>query len=240
MTDGERLLVVSCSVKHHREEGSLHDALERTHLPPIAATAGVMFGFPRSATTGRTGFVRAKLGGTSSATMLLMHERDGVDVYGLPVGVLGAHPNEFFSAIGRVVCVCAVLEEKVTTLRHTLERAGQGSFTHQPVSKQIIRARELSRRLPEPGPAEIGAFCDNAEAAFQRRNELVHSSFPAQPDGRLWGHRPVRDKSTTDGSVQTVETTLEELSVFISELARLVRDFNTVHGLASRPSTGET
>ena len=168
-----------------------------------------------------------------------MHERNDVDEYGLPLGILGAHPNEFFSAIGRVVCVCAVLEEKVTTLRHTLERADQGSFTHQPVSKQIMRARDLSRRLPEPGPEKIGAFCDNATVAFDRRHELVHSSFPAQPDGRLWGYRPVRDKGTTDGSAQTVETTLEELCAFISELARLVRDFNAVHGLASRGTTGE-
>jgi len=171
--------------------------------------------------------------------MLLMHEREGVDEYGLPLGVLGAHPNEFYSAIGRVVCVCAVLEAKVTSLRHTLERSGQGSFTNQPVGQQIIRVRDLSRRLPEPGPDRIGAFCDGAAAAFDRRNELVHSSFPAQPDGRLWGHRPARDKGTTDGSAQTVETTIEELRDFISELAQLVRDFNAIHSLASRGDTGD-
>ncbi len=171
--------------------------------------------------------------------MLLMHEHEGVDEYGLPLGVLGAHRNEFFSAIGRVVCVCAVLEAKVTTLRHTLERTGQGSFTNQPVSQQIVRVRDLSRRLPEPGPDRIGAFCDGAASAFDRRNELVHSSFPAQPDGRLWGHRPLRDQGTTDGSAQTVETTIEELCAFISELAHLVRDFNAIHSLASLGDTGD-
>lgn len=171
--------------------------------------------------------------------MLLMHERHGVDEYGLPFGVLGADPNEFFSAIGRVVCVSAVLEEQLMTLRQTLERAGQGDFRHQPVSKQISRARDLSRKLPEPGRGKIGAFCDHAEGAFERRNELVHSSFPAQPGGRLWGHRSARNRTTTDGRAQTVETTLEELCGFISELAGLVRSFNNVHGLASRESTGE-
>jgi hypothetical protein len=171
--------------------------------------------------------------------MLLMHERSDIDDYGLPLDVLGFHPDEFFSAIGRVVCVCAVLEDKVATLRHTLERARQGSFTLQPMTQQIRRARDLSRRLPEPAPETIGAFCDRAETAFARRNELVHSSFPAQADGRLWGHRPVRDKINADGSAQTVETTLEELCAFISELGRLVHDFNKIHGLASQASTGD-
>lgn len=116
--------------------------------------------------------------------MLLMHEHEGVDEYGLPLGVLGAHRNEFFSAIGRVVCVCAVLEAKVTTLRHTLERTGQGSFTNQPVSQQIIRVRDLSRRLPEPGPDRIGAFCDaprpHSTAAM---NLCTVLSRPNQMDG---------------------------------------------------------
>lgn len=171
--------------------------------------------------------------------MLLMYEGNAVDEYGLPLGIFGAHPNEFYGAIGRVVCLCAVLEDKITTLRHTLERADQGSFVRQPVSKQITRARDLSRGLPEPGPERIGAFCDNAQAAFGRRHELVHSSFPAQLDGQIWGHRPVRDKRTTDGSAQTVETTLKELRAFIKQLACLIRDFNAVHGLASRGGTGE-
>ena len=133
--------------------------------------------------------------------------------------------------------VCPVLEDKIATLRHTLEHAGQGCFTQEPVSKQISRARDLSRTIPEPGPEKIGVFCDNAEAAFARRNELVHSSFPAQPDGRLWGHW---DKPTTDGSSQAVETTLEELCAFISKLARLIHELNTVFGLASQPSTSKS
>jgi hypothetical protein len=165
--------------------------------------------------------------------MLNMYEPDAVDEHGLPCGILGTHPDQFYGALGRVVCLCAVLEDKVTTLRHTLERAGQGDFTHQPVSKQITRARELSRGLAEPGPERIGVFCEDAQSAFAHRNELVHSSFPAQPDGQLWGHRPARDKRVTDGSAQVVETSLEELRAFITQLVCLIRDFNAVHGLAS-------
>lgn len=52
---------------------------------------------------------------------------NGADGYGLPQGVLGLHPDEFYGTIGRIVCVCAVLEEQITTLRHSLAGAEQGS-----------------------------------------------------------------------------------------------------------------
>lgn len=172
--------------------------------------------------------------------MVSMHEANSADEYGLPVGLLGPHADEFYSAIGRVVCVCAVLEEKVTALRHTLARPAQGRFAHEPVSAQIKAARALSNRLPEPGPERINWFCDKAEAALHHRNELVHSSFPAQPDGRLWGHRPARSKALTDGSADTVETTIGELRAYIGELASLVEVFNQVHALAGMHAISET
>jgi len=33
-----------------------------------------------------------------------------VDEYNLPAGILGLHPDGFYGAIGRIVCVSAVLE----------------------------------------------------------------------------------------------------------------------------------
>ncbi len=126
--------------------------------------------------------------------MASMHELNDVDELGLPVAILGIHPDGFYGAIGRVVCVCAVLEEKVTALRHTLANAQQGEFTHEPVSAQINAARRLMQELPDQDAQEVGRFLDAAGAAFRHRNELVHSSFPAQPDGRIWGHRATRDR----------------------------------------------
>jgi hypothetical protein len=157
----------------------------------------------------------------------------GVDEYGLPAGILGRHPDEFYGAIGRIVCVCAVLEDKTITLRHTLAGAQQGQHTHQPVSKQIDVARSLSHALPERAAQKVTAYLDQVDYAFRRRNELVHSSFPVQPDGRLWGHRPIRDKNVTDGSADTVVTSFGELREFICELAQLVQEFNGVHAIAT-------
>ena len=127
----------------------------------------------------------------------------------------------------------AVLEDEVTTLRHTLANAQQGRFTHEPVSKQIAEADRLAETLPELDARQVHDFLDEARAAFRYRNDLVHSSFPAQPDGRIWGHRPTRDKSVTDGTADTVETTLDDLRAFIVELARLVGGFHQALAVAS-------
>lgn len=163
---------------------------------------------------------------------MTMSPVNDIDDYGLLTDILGRHPDEFYGAIGRVVCVCAVLEDKITTLRHTLARAQQGQYTRQLVTQQIDVARSLSRDLSGSAAQTVTAFLDAVEGAFRRRNDLVHSSFPAQPDGRLWGHRPTRDKSVIDGSADTVETSIEELHGFIRELAELVQRFNQVHAIA--------
>jgi hypothetical protein len=121
----------------------------------------------------------------------------------------------------------------VTTLRHTLAKVQPGQLTHEPVGQQINAARTLTETLPEHAARSVGAFLDTAQETFDRRNAFVHSSFPAQPDGRLWGHRPTRHRAITDGRADTVETDLTDLRAFIGELSKLVTSFNGVHALAA-------
>jgi len=99
------------------------------------------------------------------------------------------------------------------------------------VSEQIKNIRRLTSGLPTHAAGRVESFIDAAEMAFDRRNELVHSSFPPQPSGRLFGHRPARSKDVTDGSADVVESDLEELKELIGELARLVLSFNHVSAL---------
>lgn len=157
------------------------------------------------------------------------------DPFGLPPTILGPLPDEFFGAVGRIVCVCAVLEQQVSTLRHTLARAEQGAFTHQPVSKQIQEARSLATVLAADHRNRVHEFLAAAEQAFEERNSVVHSAFPAQDSGRLMGHRPVRDRSVTDGSAQWTVTSVDGLKRLIGRLSRLVLDFNQVFALAQSP-----
>ncbi len=160
-----------------------------------------------------------------------------IDTYNLPSGTLGLHPEEFYGAMGRIVCVSAVLEDKITSLRHTLGHVEQGLFTHEPVSQQITEARRLSRDLPPPVPDQVGAFLSRAKDAFAKRNEFVHSSFPFQPSGKVFGHRPARSKDVTDGTADVVETSVDEMKLFIGELAALVQGFNPLFALCSSTRT---
>lgn len=159
-----------------------------------------------------------------------------IDDYNLPKRILGVHPDEFYGAIGRIVCVCAVLEDKVTGLRHALERVEQGKFTNQPVNQQTKAAQNLVVDVPEPGRAVISSYLDRVDDAFTTRNDLVHSSFPAQASGQIWGHRMTRNKTVIDGTADTVETTLTDLKTFIRQLSELVIEFNAVMAHRLPPS----
>jgi hypothetical protein len=117
------------------------------------------------------------------------------DQFGLEESILGLHPEAFYGAVGRVVCLAAALEDKITTLRHTLVHAQQGQYTHQPIAEQVRRARSASTWCDTAAQERIGAFLSAAEDSFERRNELVHSQFPAQADGTLFGHRPDRGRT---------------------------------------------
>lgn len=155
--------------------------------------------------------------------------------------ILGPHADVFFIAMGRIVCVSACLEEKLTALRHALASEHQGRFTQQAVSVQIVEARKLLGRLPISDAAAVSAYLDRVGDAFKKRNEYVHSSFPAQSDGRLWGHRPTRDKTIIDGTADTIDTSPEEMDMFILHLAGLVKDFNQIFARCSNlsPRTAE-
>jgi hypothetical protein len=155
------------------------------------------------------------------------------DAYNLDVNVLGPHPNEFYGAVGRIVCVSAVIEQQISAMRHALAHVQQGTYSHEQVSDHIRAARKLAKSLPEQDGQRVRAFLKRAERAFDKRNDVVHSAFPAQEDGRIYGHRPIRDKAVTDGTSTPFETTMPELKEFIGRLSGLAREFNSVHALCS-------
>ena len=151
------------------------------------------------------------------------------DSFNLSDGVLGPHPDEFYGAVGRIVCVFAVIEQQLSAMRHTLEQVEQDKFTQQPASSQTKVARRLSNDLPAEDGDRVRQFLDRADLLLSKRNGIVHSSVPAQAGGRLWGHRSPRSKTNTGGRSEFVETTVAELKEFVSELSKLAEDFNQVY-----------
>lgn len=91
----------------------------------------------------------------------------------------------------------------------------------------------MATKLIEPAAAYVTRFFDDADRAIVRRNAIVHSLFPAQSTGELWGHRRTRDKAVTDGSPAIVESSVPDLKQFVGELSELVRRFPAVLTMCS-------
>ena len=155
------------------------------------------------------------------------------DDFNLSERVLGPHPDEFYGAVGRIVCVCGVVEQQLSAMRHALGQIEHDKFNQQPASSQSKISRQLSHELPPEDGERVRQFLDRADLLLAKRNSIVHSSFPAQGDGRLWGHRSARNRAITDGSVETLVTTMPELKEFVAELSNLAEDFNQVFAVCT-------
>jgi hypothetical protein len=142
-----------------------------------------------------------------------------VDDYGVPSNLMGTHHEDFFPLLGRIVALSARLENHVLVIYQSLVGATQNEYTNVPVGKLLERCRkELHRFDGRPSDRQlVEAFLTKAEAIVERRNHYVHNLWPAQPEGRLFGWRPPREKGAQEAII--VEATLPEMR---SDLASLV------------------
>ncbi len=155
-----------------------------------------------------------------------------VDDYGVPSNLMGMHHEDFFSLLGRIVASSASLENHVLIVYQSLVRAAQNEYTNVPVGELIKRCRkELERLDSRPSDGQlVEVFLTKAEAMVERRNNYVHNLWPAQPDGRLFGWRPPREKGAREAI--TVEATLLEMRGDLASLLELL-DVSYWHRLLS-------
>jgi hypothetical protein len=155
-----------------------------------------------------------------------------VDDYGVPSNLMGTHHKDFFPLLGRIVALSASLENRVLVIYQSLVGAAQNEYTSVPVGKLLERCRkELHRLDGRPGDRQlVEVFLTKAEAVVARRNHYVHNLWPAQPEGRLFGWRPPREKGAQEAI--TVEATLPEMRSDLASLTELL-DVRYWHRLVS-------
>lgn len=156
------------------------------------------------------------------------------DSFGVPSNLTGHHPEEFFSLLGRIVALSALLENRVLVFYQYLVGRRQDQHTELGVGRLITNALSEIRRLTLPADRELAAeFLTEAKAITTRRNNYVHNLWPAQTDGRLFGWR-VPQKRNAREALTTVST-LEEMRDDLRRLVMLleVRHMNRVFGLVS-------
>jgi hypothetical protein len=159
------------------------------------------------------------------------------DAYGVPSNLLGRHPEDLFSIMGRIVMLSATLENRLVSIYQSLMRAAQSEYTNVPVGKLINRCGDELHRLDGRPDHRLlmETFLADAEAIIERRNHYVHNLWPAQAGDKLWGWRPSRDKNVLEAV--TVETTLEEIRADLKALVALL-GVNRVDWLISIASSG--
>jgi hypothetical protein len=157
------------------------------------------------------------------------------DQFGVPFNLMGRHPEEFFSMLGRVVTLSASLENHLLVIYQSLVGAAQNEFTGVPVGKLLKRCRrELHRLDGRPDDRQLMEdFLAKAEEITERRNHYVHNLWPAQPGGRLFGWRPPREQGVQEAI--TIESTLEEMNADLASLVEVleVRHWHRLLSIAS-------
>ena len=155
------------------------------------------------------------------------------DDFGVPLNIMGRHPEDFFSILGRIVALAAILENKILVFYQYLVGRRQDDHTELAVGRLIANALQELHRLP-PAEGDLAKeWLLEAKEITAKRNDYVHNMWPAQGDGRLFGWR-VPKKKNAPASI-TTEGTLEEMRDDLGRLVALLRvnRLNRILGLVS-------
>lgn len=160
-------------------------------------------------------------------------ELNGTDDYEVPLNITGRHPEEFFSMLGRIVSLAAILENKTLGFYQDLVGSGPEEHIELPVSQLIKKSLKELHRLPQADAELAREWLLEAKSITQRRNDYVHSLWPAQADGKLFGWRIRKQKD--GGIVEIVNLTRDDMQADLNRLVALLRTgrLHRIQGLVS-------
>ncbi len=142
------------------------------------------------------------------------------DEFGVPSSVTGDHPEKFYSMLGRIVSLAAILENKTLGFYQDLVGGSQDDFIELSISALIDRSLGELHRLPSADAAFAEQWLIEAKVISCRRNDYVHSLWPAQGDGKLFGWRRRR---MTDETTKIVKLTMDDMYADLHRLVALLR-----------------
>lgn len=101
------------------------------------------------------------------------------DDFGVPLNIMGRHPEDFFSILGRIVALAAILENKILVFYQYLVGRRQDDHTELAVGRLIANAlQELHRLPPAEGDLAKEWLLEEKEITA-KRNDYVHNMWPA-------------------------------------------------------------
>lgn len=153
------------------------------------------------------------------------------DRFGIPDNVFGAHDEDFFSALGRVASLSALIEHQALGTFQTMTNALQSDYAQLPASQLIEKACTALRPINDDQHKQtLQRYFKDVGVVLRERNDYIHNHWPAQPGDRLFGWRHGRDKNApADKQYKSLETTMGELKGFIVRLVELVQRRDRVY-----------
>lgn len=155
-----------------------------------------------------------------------------LDSYGVPDTVFGPHPEPFYEAVGRFVCMGALLEDRLRVLLQTLRQESQTAYRRLPARELVSELRGAVEDC-DPESAIYTTYLDESERLITFRNHVVHNLWPAQGNGVLFGHRLARTPAEDGGDWIKFTTTQAELEENIRALVKLVSDWQPLFSHAN-------
>jgi hypothetical protein len=141
------------------------------------------------------------------------------DAYGVPLNIMGNRSEEFFAAMGRIVGLGAILENKILGFLQYLIGRDQQAHTELSVSRLIDMALKELHRLPDADREFAEAFLVDARAITLARNDYVHNQWQAKGDDTFYGWRIPMKKGATPVEMSV---TLNDLRADIGRLVALL------------------
>jgi hypothetical protein len=141
------------------------------------------------------------------------------DRYRVPGRFFRDVPEDFYGLVGRVAMLSALLEDRLHVLYCALAGAHQDKLAGESGTRLVKECRERLDRLRDEHRAEAAAFLDRAQAALNRRHEVVHSLWPFTegPDARGW-------RDTRSQLAKWTELTASDLPMLVTDFVGLVDD----------------
>ena len=145
------------------------------------------------------------------------------DRWGVPAAMFGDAPEDFYSLVGRVALISALLEDRLHVLYCALARAPQDCLAGEPGRLLIRKCRQHTDAVPDERRDDAEAFLDAADAALLLRNEVVHSLWPFTGRDKTHGWRDIpRNRRDSAEIVQWTSLDAGQLPELVVDLVGLV------------------
>src|SRR5271155_4604119 len=93
------------------------------------------------------------------------------DDFGVPLNITGHHSEEFYSMLGRIVSLAAILENKTLGFYQDLVGGTQDDYIELSISALIKNSLEDLHRLPDADAQFARQWLTEARAISNRRND---------------------------------------------------------------------